>query len=444
MQHPPFERTSNKTLQQIDIFISSPGDVKQERQVALRVIRRLNRIHYISDRYLLKALAYEDIVPPTVGQQPQTTVDHYMMEAGKSDLFICILCHRMGTSVIHEETSEQFQSGTEYEFTDAYRANQKSGKPYILLYRGMKSLPADADPEQLQRVEAFFKRFEGEHAEFKGLYKRYRSNKQFEEMLFHDLETVISQDLIRPHDSGIASTSLLVPTHRNRQVDWGEAPHTRQFYGREKELTELEQWIVDDRCQLVAVLGIGGIGKTTLAAKLAEQIKDEFEYVFWRSLQNAPPLETILKNCIQFLSNQQRIDLPNDINGQITLLIQHLQENRCLLVLDNLETILQSGNRAGEYREGYEGYGRLIQRIGEGKHQSCLLLTSREKAKEVAHLEGKTSPVRSLQLPGLGQLEGQEILKDKGLFGSDEAWADLIHTYTGNPLALKLAAEPIR
>src|SRR5260370_5831338 len=173
-------------------------------------------------------------------------------------------------------------------------------------------------------------------------------------------------------------------------------------------------------------------------------MKDEFAYVYWRSLQNALPLESILKNCIQFLSNQQRIDLPEDVDGQITLLIQYLRDHRCLLVLDNMETVLQAGNRAGQYQEGYEGYGRLIQRTGEGKHQSCLLLTSREKPKELIHLEGKTGPVRSLSLPGLGRLEGQELLKDKGLFGSDGAWADLIHLYSGNPLDLKLASEPIQ
>jgi WD40 repeat protein len=228
------------------------------------------------------------------------------------------------------------------------------------------------------------------------------------------------------------------------KVDWGEAPQTRQFYGRGKELAELEQWIVRDRCRTVAVLGLGGIGKTALAAKLAEQIKDEFASVFWRSLQNAPPLEGILKNCIQFFSNQQRIDLPEDVDNQISLLIEYLRDHRSLLVLDNIETVLQAGKPAGKYREGYQGYGRLIQRIGEVQHRSCLLLTSREKPKEVAQLEGKTSPIRSLHLLGLGQLEGQDLLKDKGLFGSDETWVALIDLYSGNPLALKLVSEPIR
>jgi WD40 repeat protein len=228
------------------------------------------------------------------------------------------------------------------------------------------------------------------------------------------------------------------------KVDWGDAAHVRQFYGRDRELSELEQSIVDDQCRLVAVLGIGGIGKTTLVAKLAERIQDKFEYVFWRSLQNAPPLESILKNCLQFLSNPQRIDLPEEIDGQIALLLKYLREYRCLLVLDNMETILQSGKSTSQYREGYEGYGKLIKRLGEAEHQSCLLLTSREKPQEIAHLEGKSSPVHSLQLLGIGQVEGKEILKDKGLLGPDEAKVDLIQLYSGNPLALKLVSEPVR
>jgi hypothetical protein len=114
------------------------------------------------------------------------------------------------------------------------------------------------------------------------------------------------------------------------------------------------------------------------------------------------------------------------------------------VVFDNVDSVLQGGNRAGQYRNGYEAYGRLIQRLGEAKHQSCLLLTSREKPREFLRLEGKTAPVRSLPLTGLGQLEGQELLKDKDLFGEVEAWVMLIRRYSGNPLALKLVSESIR
>ena len=181
---------------------------------------------------------------------------------------------------------------------------------------------------------------------------------------------------------------------------------------------------------------MGGVGKTSLALALVEQVKEDFVYVFWRSLQNAPPLKNILEKCILFFSDQQQIDLPTDDNGLILLLLKYFKEKRCLLIFDNLETILQGGQHAGQYQIGYDGYSKLIECIGQARHQSCLLLTSREKSQEFAHLEGETSSVRSLLLTGLGELEGRKVLGDKGLFGSDEEWAELIHLYSGNPLAL--------
>src|SRR6266566_6054984 len=76
--------------------------------------------------------------------------------------------------------------------------------------------------------------------------------------------------------------------------DWGEAPSLTHFYGRIGELEEIKQWITGEGCRVVALLGMGGIGKTAFAAKLAEQVKADFEYVFWRSLQHTPPLQQIL------------------------------------------------------------------------------------------------------------------------------------------------------
>lgn len=214
------------------------------------------------------------------------------------------------------------------------------------------------------------------------------------------------------------------------------------FYGRSEELAVLEQWIVGNRCRLVAVLGMGGIGKTTLAAKLVEQIKNKFEWVIWRSLQNAPIIENVLAELIQFLSNSAT-DLPENIDARVLQFIDYLRSHRCLVVLDNAEAILRSGSRAGHYLEGYEGYGELLKRVGELPHNSCLILTSRERPKELASLEGEK--VRSLQLHGLKDIEAWSIFVQKGFLSELEAEGrGLISRYAGNPLALKIVSTTIQ
>lgn len=229
-------------------------------------------------------------------------------------------------------------------------------------------------------------------------------------------------------------------THQHQ--DWGEAPDVSIFYGRTQELAMLKQWIVKDRCRLVAIVGMGGIGKTTLSVSCAKQMQDEFESVVWRSLRNAPPIQELLADLIQSLSNHQTTHLSSDVDERVPRLIDYLYSHRCLLVLDNVETILRRGELAGHYRAEHSGYRELLRRVGEAPHQSCLLLTSLEKPREIAALEGKTLPVRSLQLKGL-QEEAREIFKEKNLSEADK-WGDLIQLYRGNPLALKIVATTIQ
>ncbi len=131
---------------------------------------------------------------------------------------------------------------------------------------------------------------------------------------------------------------------------------------------------------MVALLGIGGIGKTALSVKFAQKIQDNFEYVIWRSLREEPPVKIILGNLIQFLSDKQETEsnLPASFSDRVSRLLYYLQNYRCLAILDNAESILCSGSRAGLDREGYEEYGELLRRVGEVTHQSCLVLTSRK------------------------------------------------------------------
>lgn len=227
--------------------------------------------------------------------------------------------------------------------------------------------------------------------------------------------------------------------------DWGNAIDTSIFYGREQELELLSSWIVGDEankscCRLLSVFGMGGIGKTAFAIKLAEQVEEKFECVIWRSLHNAPAVEDILTDLIGFLSEQQAPHIPVALEGKISLLIAYLRKQKCLLILDNFESVLQSGETAGQYREGYEGYGEMLRLVSEVSHKSCLMITSREKPQEHSP-EGDSLFVRSLQLSGL-QDEAQAIFA-QGIAGS-EAGTKLIAYYRGNPLALQVVSRSVQ
>jgi hypothetical protein len=214
------------------------------------------------------------------------------------------------------------------------------------------------------------------------------------------------------------------------------------FYGRTQELEKLEEWIVGDRCRLISICGMVGMGKTTLAAKLGDRIQEQFQYLIWRSLRSAPPVKDLLVELMQLLSEEPEPSLPENLDELISLLIDRFSKYRILLVLDNLETILSSGDFTGHYREGYKKYGELFGRIGQEAHQSCMLLTSREKIREVAIYEGETSPIRSFALEGLKEA-GRKILQEKGLSG-ENSWSKIIEIYRGNPLMLKIVSTSIK
>ncbi|MEO0644669.1 MAG: NB-ARC domain-containing protein [Cyanobacteria bacterium J06650_10] len=245
--------------------------------------------------------------------------------------------------------------------------------------------------------------------------------------------------------------SLAEPSHRlNKRhstclnQSWGEAGDVTSFYGRVEEQRCLEKWLVDDRCRLVSMLGIGGVGKTALSIKVAKQIQGEFDYVVWRSLRHAPPLAELLPEVILFLSEQQDTQIPNTASKQVEKLLTYLRQHRCLVILDNLEAILQTGGRAGKYREGYETYGYLLERVADGAHQSCVMVTSRERPGGVSVREGNESRVRSLDLSGLDGVASQSILRNVALVSNRDQHRQLIERYSGNPLALKIVAATIR
>jgi WD40 repeat protein/transcriptional regulator with XRE-family HTH domain len=241
------------------------------------------------------------------------------------------------------------------------------------------------------------------------------------------------------------------------RVDWGDALALPCFYGREEELAQLSQWVVQERCRVVSVLGIGGIGKSALSVSLMYQQAEHFEVVIFRSLRDAPDCSELVDDCLQVLSPQSlglvragqaqgtapAASQQGPTEQRIGRLLEHLRTARVLMVLDNLECLLEAGDVRGHFRPGFEGYGQLLRRVAEAAHQSCVLITSREKPAELRSLEGKYSPLRSLRLSGLDATACKQLFAEKEVVGTQADQERLIALYGGNPLALKIVAETI-
>jgi WD40 repeat protein/transcriptional regulator with XRE-family HTH domain len=250
----------------------------------------------------------------------------------------------------------------------------------------------------------------------------------------------VMQDAQRGAHSG---TPTSMPPVSGPRIDWGDALAVPMFYGREQDLAQVSHWVLEERCRVVSLLGMGGIGKSALAVQLMHRLAPHFDVVIFRSLRDAPPCEELLDNCLQVLAPQLLRGIPLGRESHLRLLLEQLRSRRILLALDNLESLLLEGDALGHLRPDVEGYEQLLRRIAETAHQSCLLLTSREKPAHLRPLEGKQAPVRSLRLGGLDPSACEHLLTEKDVVGSFHEQARLVEAYVGNPLALKIVTETI-
>jgi len=260
--------------------------------------------------------------------------------------------------------------------------------------------------------------------------------------ILSDNATVTNLNICSEHHQRSSPTNFPKPqaTENEPHLDLDTAPEIFNFYGRTIELAKLEEWIIKERSRLVALFGFGGIGKTTLALRLVEQIKPQFEYVIYRNLHFYANLNDILVNLLTIFSpNSQMCDRPE---MQLSQLIKYLRQYRCLIVIDDWQILFHKGKVAGEDWSVYEHYRLFFKTIADVTHQSCIVAIANEKPLAIDCWEKQNSPVRSLVLSGLGEA-AKEILQAHNLSDPDK-WEKLIDLYHGNPLWLELTATEIR
>jgi hypothetical protein len=124
------------------IFLSSTGDVAEERQLARDLIARLNKDHLLKGRVRLEAVSWEDpdAVPSMPANlSPQQAVNLGLAKPSDCDIVVVLFWSRMGTELARSErlkaNGQPYQSGTEWEFENALAAPTQPDRPVILPYR---------------------------------------------------------------------------------------------------------------------------------------------------------------------------------------------------------------------------------------------------------------------------------------------------------------------
>jgi predicted ATPase/DNA-binding CsgD family transcriptional regulator len=204
------------------------------------------------------------------------------------------------------------------------------------------------------------------------------------------------------------------------------------FVGRERELVEIRQLLADSR--LLTLIGPGGIGKSRLAIKVAQQACEDFAHgVFFVPLA---PLNSI-DRIVQAITEAMKLPLMVQEDSQ-TQLLRFLQNKNLLLVMDNFEHLL----------DGVQIINEILQRAADVK----ILATSREKLNLVSEglfivggmqMEPKVQPSDQARNDA-GLLFIQSAQKVQPGFNPDgeqlshiEAICDMV---SGTPLAIELAA----
>ena len=207
------------------------------------------------------------------------------------------------------------------------------------------------------------------------------------------------------------------------------APKINRFCDRTSEIDTLSNWILNQNTHLISILGLSGIGKTTLVKRFIDLHQQKFDAIVWRSLKFPQSLDLLLDDLLK----HHKLDSLPTINDKLKQLFDILTNKKCLIILDDLQNIFIPSQFAGKYQPEYQDYQTLFKMITEINHQSHVILISQEQCPEMECLDEELYPIKSLELSGL---DNPEILNNTGLKNED-SWLKLIKLYEGNLLYLK-------
>ena len=236
-----------KELKPIRIFISSPGDVAEERALTKRVIQRLQG--EFSGQVLLDPIYWEH--EPLLATK---SFQEQIVRPSETDIVVTILWSRLGTRLPPNFTKpdgSRYESGTEFEFEDAISSYREKGVPDLLIYRktsdplvslnDRKSLLEKLS--QREALEDFFNRWFHDKAEgtLVAAFHPFNTSANFEEILESHLSKLIKNRL--PESAIKEEIAAIKPQWEEgspfRGLNVFEFEHSPVFFGRTKAVSEV-------------------------------------------------------------------------------------------------------------------------------------------------------------------------------------------------------------
>ena len=204
------------------------------------------------------------------------------------------------------------------------------------------------------------------------------------------------------------------------------------WQARSEEQT-IAHYLTDNQVRLVGIYGAGGFGKSALAAQVFRQAEG-FSHKLWANFQEPTDFGTFGRWLISELMGEAAYAQVRDLYERdtaaelIVKVLNKVAERRCLLVLDNLETLFQT-------EELWQPYGEFLAAWLGLASAGKLMLTSQLR------LDLPGSAWQWLPLKGLELAQGVALLKAQQIEGSDEQLAEFVDRVDGHPLLLRLAAS---
>ncbi len=275
------------------VFLASPGDVRDERNLARQAIEQVRLERAFRGRLNLECFAWDQpgvAVAMDAGLTPQEAIARGFPKPSECDLVVVIFWSRMGTPLPPEYVKPdgtRYLSGTEWEYQDALGVARRSGRPAIWLYRRTKTPQLlltddrlDEKRAQWQLVDAFFGGFVGNDRSLIGGVNSYETaddfRRQFELHLRDHLYAVL-EPLMRVEAPGTDSqTDSWSDVESPETALWTDAPYPGLeafkpeqapiFFGRGMEVDQLLELLRAPETRFIAVVGASGSGKSSLVA----------------------------------------------------------------------------------------------------------------------------------------------------------------------------------